>query len=158
MAEKYFIVYMYMYMYIFFIHIFIYSSGHFGKGNGNLFHYSYLENPMDKGPWWVANSWTELSTHTHTHTHTHWTLRLPPCPGSCKQCCYEHWGPWMLSYYGFLQIYTQEWGPFLWTSIVFSIVVVSNCISTNSVGGLLSSTSSPASIAWRLLDDGHPDS
>ena len=79
-----------MYMYIFFIHIFIYSSGHFGKRNGNLFHYSYLENYMDRGPWWDANSWTELSTHTHIYTH--WTLGLPLCPGSCKQCCYEHWG------------------------------------------------------------------
>jgi len=63
----------------------------------------------------------------------------------------------MFSYYGFLQIYTQEWDPSLRTSTVFSIVVVSNCIATNSVGGLLLSTSSPASIAWRLLDDGHPD-
>ena len=34
-----------------------------GEGNGNLFQYSYLENPMDRGAWWatvqeVAKSWT----------------------------------------------------------------------------------------------------
>ena len=51
-----------------------------GKENGNPLHYSWLENPMDRGAWWatvhgVAKSQTWLSdqahTHTHTHTHTH---------------------------------------------------------------------------------------
>ena len=55
-----------------------------GKENGNPLHYSWLENPMDRGAWWatvhgVAKSQTWLSdqahTHTHTHTHTQW-LRL----------------------------------------------------------------------------------
>ena len=37
-----------------------------GKGNGNPFGFSCLENPMDRGAWlaivhWVANSWTQLS-------------------------------------------------------------------------------------------------
>ena len=37
-----------------------------GEGNGNLFHYSCLENPMDRGALWavvhgVAKSQTELS-------------------------------------------------------------------------------------------------
>ena len=37
-----------------------------GEGNGNLFQYSDLENPMDRGAWWatvhgVAKSWTRLS-------------------------------------------------------------------------------------------------
>ena len=37
-----------------------------GEGNGNLFQYSCLENPMDRGPSWttahgVTNSWTQLS-------------------------------------------------------------------------------------------------
>ena len=36
-----------------------------GGGNGNLLQYSYLENPMDRGAWWVAvhgvtNSQTRL--------------------------------------------------------------------------------------------------
>ena len=37
-----------------------------GVGNGNLFHYSCLENSMDRGAWsavvqWVAKSQTQLS-------------------------------------------------------------------------------------------------
>ena len=37
-----------------------------GEGNGNLFQYSCLENPMDGGAWWatvhgVTKSWTQLS-------------------------------------------------------------------------------------------------
>ena len=42
-----------------------------GEGNGSLFQYSCLENPMDRGAWWatvygVAKSWTRLSNFTHT--------------------------------------------------------------------------------------------
>ena len=45
-----------------------------GKGNGNLFQYSCLENPMNRGAWWatvqkVAQSQTRLSTRIHTHTY-----------------------------------------------------------------------------------------
>ena len=51
-----------------------------GVGNGNLLHYSCLENYMDRGAWWDNSPWsckesdtTEwLNTHTCTHTH------LPP--------------------------------------------------------------------------------
>ena len=37
-----------------------------GEEDGNLLQYSYLENSMDRGAWWVtvhgiANSWTQLS-------------------------------------------------------------------------------------------------
>ena len=37
-----------------------------GEGNGNLFQYSCLGNPMDRGAWWatvhgVAMSWTQRS-------------------------------------------------------------------------------------------------
>ena len=37
-----------------------------GRGNGNLLHYSCLENPVDRGVWWaavhgVAKSWTQMS-------------------------------------------------------------------------------------------------
>ena len=37
-----------------------------GEGNGNPLHYSFLENPMDRGPWraivsGVTKSWTQLS-------------------------------------------------------------------------------------------------
>jgi len=34
-----------------------------------------------------------------------WTFKLPPCPGYCKQCCYEHWGRMFLSELWFLGIY-----------------------------------------------------
>ena len=42
------------------------SGGSPGEGNGNPFHYSCLENPMDRGAWWatvhrVAKSWIILS-------------------------------------------------------------------------------------------------
>ena len=53
-----------------------------GEGNGNLFQYSCLENPMDRGAWratvqGVTKSRTRLSTvHTHTHTHQKWNLLL----------------------------------------------------------------------------------
>ena len=46
------------------------------EGNSYPLHHSFLENSMDRRPWWaivhgVAKSQTWLSnTHTHTHTHT----------------------------------------------------------------------------------------
>ena len=42
-----------------------------GEGNGNPFQYSCLENPMDRGAWWVhgvAKSWAQLSDFTFTFT------------------------------------------------------------------------------------------
>ena len=41
-----------------------------GKGNGNLFQDSCLENIMVRGTWWatvhgIAKNWTRLSAHTH---------------------------------------------------------------------------------------------
>ena len=50
------------------------GSGRFpGVGNGNLFEYSYLVNPMDRGAWQAAvhgvtNSRTRLSDFTFTFT------------------------------------------------------------------------------------------
>ena len=43
-----------------------------GIWNGNLLHYSYLENTMGRGAWWatvhtVTKSWTWRSTHVHNH-------------------------------------------------------------------------------------------
>ena len=46
-----------------------------GEGNGTPLQYSCLENPMDRGTWWVAvhgveKSWTRLSDFTFTfHFH-----------------------------------------------------------------------------------------
>ena len=49
-----------------------------GKENGNPLHYSWLENPMDRGAWWATvhgvtkiQTWLSDQAHTHTHTHTH---------------------------------------------------------------------------------------
>ena len=43
-----------------------------GGGYGNLFQYSCLENPMDRGVWWttvhwVAKSWTQLKPLSMQH-------------------------------------------------------------------------------------------
>ena len=43
------------------------------------------------------------------------------------------------------------------TSILFSLMVVPNCIPTNSVGGLPFLHTSPAFTVCRLFDDGHSD-
>ena len=40
-----------------------------GEGNGNPLQYSCLENPMERGAWWVTVHGVAKS-HTHTHTHT----------------------------------------------------------------------------------------
>ena len=37
-----------------------------GEGNGNPLQYSCLENPMDRGDWWVIKSRTRLSDFTFT--------------------------------------------------------------------------------------------
>ena len=50
-----------------------------GRGHGNSLQYSCLENPMERGAWWVIvhrvtkrQTWLKrLKTHTHTHIHTH---------------------------------------------------------------------------------------
>ena len=46
------------------------SVSYFGEGNGNPLQISSLENPMNRGAWWVtvhgvAKSGIQLSTHTH---------------------------------------------------------------------------------------------
>ena len=54
-----------------------------GEGNGNPVQYSCLENPMDRGAWWVtvhgvANSRTRLSDFTsHLHVAVMWTPSHP---------------------------------------------------------------------------------
>ena len=43
-----------------------------GEGSGNLFQYSCLGNPMDRGAWQVTvHGVTPTLTLTLTHTHTH---------------------------------------------------------------------------------------
>ena len=42
------------------------------EGNDNPLQYSCLENPTDRGTWWVTvHEVTKSRTYTHTHTHTH---------------------------------------------------------------------------------------
>ena len=46
-----------------------------GVGDGHLLEYSWLENSIDRGAWWVTvhgvtKRRRQLNTHTHTHTHT----------------------------------------------------------------------------------------
>ena len=53
-----------------------------GGGNGNLLHYSCLENSMDKGAWHttvheVAESQTQLRTHSHTYSRLYFLGILP---------------------------------------------------------------------------------
>ena len=50
-----------------------------GKGNGNPFQYSCLENSMDRRAWratvhGVAKGWTQLSKRTHTQLYTNYFL------------------------------------------------------------------------------------
>ena len=54
-----------------------------GAGHGNLFQYSCLENPMDRGAWratvrGVSKSWTRLKR-LSTHTHTQAKVMCTPC-------------------------------------------------------------------------------
>ena len=50
-----------------------------GEGNGNLFQYSCLVNPMDRGAWQASTHGVQRVKHdlvtkharAHTHTHTH---------------------------------------------------------------------------------------
>ena len=42
-----------------------------GERNGNPLQYSWLENSMDRGAWWVTVCGMVKSSMTITHTHTH---------------------------------------------------------------------------------------
>ena len=52
-----------------------------GVGNGNSLQYSFLENSMDRGVWWVtdhriAKSQIQLSTHMHNDNNSHYWKEL----------------------------------------------------------------------------------
>ena len=51
-----------------------------------------------------------------------WIFRLLPCPGYCKQCSNEHWGACILSNYGFLQIFGQEWDCWIIWQLYFQFL------------------------------------
>ena len=54
-----------------------------GEGHGNPLQYSCLENPMDRGAWWLqsvesqSRTWPKLfRTHTHTYTLKHFCMHF----------------------------------------------------------------------------------
>ena len=50
-----------------------------GKGRGNPLQYSYLENPLDRGAWWITvHGVTKESDTTEMTQHTHRRTQLPP--------------------------------------------------------------------------------
>ena len=69
--------------------LFSFSMNVTGGGHGNPLQHSSLENPLDRGAWWVTvrritKSRTRLKRLTHTHaTHTCTNVTLPVT--SCKQ-------------------------------------------------------------------------
>ena len=74
------------------------------------------------------------------HSTVNGHLKLLPCLGYCKQCCYEHRGAWIFLDYSFIWIYDQEWDCWvIWqlflvfwgNSLLFSIVAAPIYIATN---------------------------
>jgi len=101
--------------------------------NGNISLFSVANIPLHV----CMYVWIYMYTHTYTYTSSQarwWVHEFIFCLGYCKQCCYGHWGAWILSRQSFhlLWIYAQEWDYWIiWqfyfyffsgTSILFSIV------------------------------------
>ena len=42
-----------------------------GGGDGNPLQYSFLENPMDRGAWWLQSMGSQRDRHNCIYTHTH---------------------------------------------------------------------------------------
>ena len=111
----------------------------------------------------------------HTHTHTprlyifigRWTIRLLPCLGYCKQCCYEHRGACIFLNYSFVQIYAQ-WRDcwVIWqfyfqffkeTLYCFPEWFYQFTIPPTVQQGSLFSIPSPTFVIYVFLNDGHSD-
>ena len=68
------------------------SKGMVGKGHGSPLQCSWLENPVDRGAWWVivcriAQSWTRLKRPGTHSTHTHSSVlawRIPQTGEPCR--------------------------------------------------------------------------
>ena len=49
-----------------------------GGANGNPLKYSFLKSPMGRGVYWVAKSWTQLSSHAKHYSYIWINLCVPP--------------------------------------------------------------------------------
>ena len=89
-----------------------------------------------------------------------WTFRLLPCLICCKQWCVYFFTVWFspdICPGMRFPDHTVALVLVFWrTSILFSIVAVLTCNTTNSVGSFFS-TPSPIFIIYRLFDDGCSD-
>ena len=119
----------------------------------------------------VLNVWVVFILCVYKHIHllypfiSRWTIRLFPCLGYCKFCCYEHRGAWIFSrsiiFPGLcsgLALLDHMETLFLLILRHCPAVFHSGCTSLcapNSVRGIPSSTTSSASVINQLSNDGH---
>ena len=96
-----------------------------------------------------------------------WTIRLSPCLGYCKFCCYKHRGVWIFSSYSFfpgicsgLELLDHMETLFLLFLRKCHTVFHSGCTSLhspNSVRGFPSSAYPLQHVIYQLSNGGHSD-
>ena len=57
-----------------------------------------------------------------------WASRFRACPGYCKQCCGEHWGPCVCFTSGFLRVYAQQWDCWVTWQVYFQFLKKSHIV------------------------------
>ena len=121
----------------------------------------------------VLNVWVVFILCVYKHIHllypfiSRWTIRLFPCLGYCKFCCYEHRGAWIFSRYSFfpdicsgleLLDHMETLLLLFWRNC--HTVFHSGCTSLhspNSVNGFPSSPHALQHVIHQLSNDGHFD-